>query len=62
MDKPSEILFRLGEAELLAGRTDNAASAVQQALSIDPQHQPSRDLLNRIDLARRSQESGKVLR
>ena len=62
-EKPTpEILFRLGEAELLAGRPDDAAGAAQQALTIDPRHQPSRDLLNRIDIARRSQESGKVLR
>ena len=62
-DKPTpEILYRLGEAELLAGRQDEALNVVQQALAIDPQHQPSRELLNRIVLARRPQEQEKVLR
>jgi tetratricopeptide (TPR) repeat protein len=62
-DKPTpEILFRLGEAELLAGRQDEALNAVQQALAIDPKHQPSRELLTRIELARRPPESEKVLR
>jgi cytochrome c-type biogenesis protein CcmH/NrfG len=62
-DKPTpEILFRLGEAELLAGHADEAANVVQQALALDPQHQPSRELISRIELARRSQEQGKMLR
>ncbi|MGD0519603.1 MAG: tetratricopeptide repeat protein [Thermoguttaceae bacterium] len=62
-DKPTpEILFRLGEAELLAGHADEAANAVQQALALDPQHQPSRELISRIELARRSQEQGKITR
>jgi tetratricopeptide (TPR) repeat protein len=62
-DKPTpEILYRLGEAELLAGHQDEAAKLVQQALAIDPQHQPSRELLNRIELARRPQGQEKVLR
>jgi tetratricopeptide (TPR) repeat protein len=62
-DKPTpEILYRLGEAELLAGHQDEALNAVQQALAINPQHQPSRDLLNRIELARRPQDQEKILR
>jgi tetratricopeptide (TPR) repeat protein len=62
-DKPTpEILYRLGEAELLAGRMDAAANAAGQALALDPNHQPSRDLIGRIDLARRSQDQGKILR
>ncbi len=62
-DKPTpEILYRLGEAELLAGHQDEALNVVQQALAIDPQHQPSRDLLNRIELARRPQPQEKLLR
>jgi tetratricopeptide (TPR) repeat protein len=62
-DKPTpEILYRLGEAELLAGRTDEAANVVQQALALDPQHKPSRELQNRIELARRPPEQGKMLR
>ena len=62
-DKPTpEILYRLGEAELLAGHQDEAVNVAQQALAIDPQHQPSRELLNRIELARRPQAQEKVLR
>jgi tetratricopeptide (TPR) repeat protein len=62
-DQPTpEILYHLGEAELLAGRPDDAANTVQQALVLNPQHQPSRELLNRIELARRPQASEKVLR
>ena len=52
-DKPTpEILFRLGEAELLAGRFTRAAAAAQEALSIDPGHQPSLGLLDRVRIAR----------
>ena len=59
-DKPTpEILCGLGEAELLAGRTDEAAAVAQQALAIQPRHQPSRELLNRVELARRPQDPGK---
>jgi tetratricopeptide (TPR) repeat protein len=62
-DKPTpEILCRLGEAELLAGHPDQAAGAVQQALDLDPQHQPSRELQNRIELVRRVPEPGKIVR
>ncbi len=62
-DKPTpEILFRLGEAELLAGHQDEALNVLQQALALDPKHQPSRELLNRIELARRLPGQEKVLR
>jgi tetratricopeptide (TPR) repeat protein len=62
-DKPSaEILFRLGEAELLAGRTDEAFAAAQQALALDPQHQSSRELIGRIELARRPSQAGAAMR
>lgn len=62
-DKPTpEILYRLGEAELLAGRIDEAANVAQQALVLDPQHKPSRELQNRIELARHPQGQGKMLR
>jgi tetratricopeptide (TPR) repeat protein len=51
-DKPTpEALFRLGEAQMLAGRPAAAAVAAQQALAIQPQHQPSRELLRRVELA-----------
>ncbi len=56
-DNPTpEILFRLGEAELLAGRPVRAAAAAQQALFIDPHHQPSLGLLDRVRVARGPQE------
>jgi tetratricopeptide (TPR) repeat protein len=52
-DKPTpDILFRLGEAELLAGRHIRAAAAAEQALFIDPGHQPSLGLLDRVRIAR----------
>ncbi|MHC4404815.1 MAG: tetratricopeptide repeat protein [Planctomycetota bacterium] len=46
-----EMLCHLGRAELLAGRPAAAAGAARQALALDPQHQPSRDLLSRSELA-----------
>ena len=52
-DNPTpDVLFRLGEAELLAGRLTRAAAAAQQALFIDPGHQPSLGLLDRVRIAR----------
>jgi predicted Zn-dependent protease len=54
--KPTpEMFFGLGQAELLAGHSTEAAAAARQALSLQPQHQPSRELLTRIELAQRSQ-------
>jgi len=50
--KPTpEIYYRLGEAELSAGRADAAATAARNALLLLPSHLPSRRLLERIDLA-----------
>ena len=44
--KPTPEMFcRLGEAELLAGHPAEAADAARQALALQPQHQPSRELL-----------------
>jgi tetratricopeptide (TPR) repeat protein len=55
-EKPTpEILCRLGEAELLAGHPAEAAAAVEQALALQPAHQPSRSLLGRIELAQQPQ-------
>jgi len=55
--KPStDIFYRLGEAQWLAGRADEAAATAQQALALMPSHQPSRDLLGRIELARQPQQ------
>jgi tetratricopeptide (TPR) repeat protein len=50
-----EIFFRLGEAELLAGHPVEAATSARAALALQPQHQPSRELLERIELAQREQ-------
>ena len=47
-----DILFRLGEAELLAGRPARAAAAAQEALFIAPGHRPSLQLLDRVRIAR----------
>ena len=49
-----EILCALAEAEWSMGRSDAAAVAARKALTLDPQHQPSRRLLGRVELARRS--------
>lgn len=56
--KPTpDLLCRLGEARLLAGNPTEAASAARQALAMQPQHQPSRALLERIQLAQRPQDA-----
>jgi tetratricopeptide (TPR) repeat protein len=53
--KPTaEIFRRLAEAELLAGRPVQAAAAAGKALALAPEDQPSRKLLQRIDVAMRS--------
>jgi tetratricopeptide (TPR) repeat protein len=55
-DKPTpEILFRLGEAQWLAGRPADAAAALRQALAVDARHQPSRELLTRMEVARQTE-------
>jgi tetratricopeptide (TPR) repeat protein len=48
-----DLLSRLGEAQLAAGRQQEADQVVQRALSIDPNHTASRALRERIDLASR---------
>lgn len=50
-----ETLCSLGQAELLAGRPAEAAEAARRALALQPQHQPSRDLLQRVELAQQPQ-------
>ena len=48
-DEPNgELLYHLGEAQLLAGDVTNARLAVQAALARVPDHQPSRELHDRI--------------
>jgi tetratricopeptide (TPR) repeat protein len=54
--KPTaEMLSQLGEAQLLAGHPAEAAAAARQALALEPQHQSSRNLLQRVDLAEQPQ-------
>lgn len=50
-----EMLCHLGEAELLAGHPIEAADAARKALAIQPQHQPSHDLLDQVQLAQQPQ-------
>lgn len=50
----AEICFRLGEAQWMAGASGTAAESARQALVLTPEHQPSRELLERIELARRA--------
>jgi tetratricopeptide (TPR) repeat protein len=58
--KPTaEMFFHLGEAQLLAGRAAEAADATRQALLLQPNHQPARDLLQRIELAERPQATAR---
>jgi tetratricopeptide (TPR) repeat protein len=54
--KPTaEMYCQLGQAELLAGHAAEAACAARQALTLDPAHRASHDLLDRIELAQRPQ-------
>jgi tetratricopeptide (TPR) repeat protein len=48
-----EILFQLGRSQLLAGHPAAAAAAAQEALALDPEHQPSRHLLGQVELVLR---------
>ncbi len=51
-DRPSpELCYRLAEAQYFSGRSREAVAALQQALAIDPQHVPSRQLLGEIQTA-----------
>jgi tetratricopeptide (TPR) repeat protein len=60
-DRPNSDLYcRLAEAELLAGHSREAAAAAQQALALQPQHQRSLELLQRIQVAQQPQR-GSVL-
>jgi hypothetical protein len=48
-----ELLYRLGEAQLTAGRNDDADRSLAQALSMDPNHAPSRALREQLEVASR---------
>lgn len=54
-----ELLFRLADAELKAGRRDDARAAAQQALRIQPNHPAGLALLERIELAQRGNDARK---
>ena len=47
----AEILFRLAQAHWGAGRPARALAAAEQALALDPHHQPARTLLEQTRLA-----------
>jgi tetratricopeptide (TPR) repeat protein len=54
-DRPTpDILFRLAEAQALSGRPGDASVSLSQALALDPRHQPSRELLTRLEIAGRT--------
>ena len=58
-DKPTpEILYRLAEAQLLVGRSQDAIAAARQALDLDPTHQPSQHLLDRVEMV---QQAGAIM-
>jgi len=48
----AEIFCRLAQAQLAAGQATQALASAQQALAIDPNHQPTRALLEQPQLAR----------
>ena len=52
-----ELYYRLAEAELGAGRTVEAAAAAHQALRLAPNHPPSQALLQRVEVAQRTQST-----
>jgi tetratricopeptide (TPR) repeat protein len=55
-DRPTpEILYQLAQAQWLAGHPAEAAATAQRALALDPRHQPSRELLDRLASAGPSQ-------
>jgi len=55
-DRPTpELLARLAETQLARGRADEAAAAAREALTLDPNHQPSRQILARVEQARQPQ-------
>jgi tetratricopeptide (TPR) repeat protein len=57
-----EILFRLADAQNRAKRPADATVTLQQALALDPRHQPSRELLTRIEVASRGASGGTMRR
>ncbi|MCE5267040.1 MAG: tetratricopeptide repeat protein [Planctomycetaceae bacterium] len=56
----ADMYCHLGDAELLAGHAVEATAAARRALALQPQHQPTRQLLDRITVAQ--QPHGTVTR
>jgi len=56
----AELLCRLAEAEWRCGRQQQARLAAENALALDPEHQPSQGVLARIDFA--ESRSGRLVR
>lgn len=52
-----ELFYRLGETQLLAGHPMDAADAARRALALEPRHEPSRALLERVEVALRPSET-----
>ncbi len=48
-----DILVRLAEAQMALGDRAAAASTAREALALDPKHEPSRELLDRVELSQR---------
>lgn len=51
-EEGAKVFYRLAESEQTAGRPAEAEMAARQALALDPQHQASRELLGRLEMAR----------
>ncbi|MAR13944.1 MAG: hypothetical protein CL681_28715 [Blastopirellula sp.] len=45
-----DLMYQLGEAQMLAGRPHDARLTILQTLRADPEHAPSHQLLSRLDL------------
>ncbi len=50
----AEIFYLLAEAEFLSGRPQQAAAAARHALALRPEHEPSRELLGRLEVAQQA--------
>ena len=56
----ADLFFHLATAQMAAGRPEEAQTAVQQALSTNPAHEPSRQLL--LQLAGRTTPADPLVR
>ena len=55
----AETLYRLAEAQWLAGRPGEAAAAARDALALEPGHEPSQQLLDRMQIASGTESSSR---